>query len=204
MFRYTPLALLCSAALVTTLSGCGQKNTETTAEVKTAAVQNPALWPELKSPVASADTEKRVQQLLATMTIEQKVAQLIQPDIRWMTVEDMRQYGFGSYLNGGGAYPNDNKNSTAADWVALAQAYYDAGVDASKDGSSIPPIWGTDAVHGHNNVIGATIFPHNIGLGAANNAQLVEAIGKATAVEVAATGINWIFAPTVEIGRAHV
>ncbi|KKL02149.1 glycoside hydrolase family 3 protein [Rheinheimera mesophila] len=203
MFRYTPLALLCSAALVTTLSGCGQQQTspQNATEVTAASTDNLALWPELTSPLASADTEKRVQQLLSAMTLEQKVAQLIQPDIRWMTVEDMRQYGFGSYLNGGGAYPNDNKNSTAADWVALAQAYYDAGVDATQDGSSIPPMWGTDAVHGHNNVMGATIFPHNIGLGAANNAQLVEAIGKATAIEVAATGINWIFAPTVAVAR---
>ncbi len=158
MFRYTPLALLCSAALITTLSGCGPQNTTTekAAEVKAVAPDSLSLWPELKSPLINNDTEQRVQQLLSAMTIEQKVAQLIQPDIRWMTVEDMRQYGFGSYLNGGGAYPNDNKNSTAADWVALAQAYYDAGVDATKDGSSIPPIWGTDAVHGHNNVIGAT------------------------------------------------
>lgn len=203
MFRTKPLALLCSAALVTSLSGCGQQkaSTEEVTTAKAAPSESLALWPELTSPLANADTEKTVQQLLSAMTLEQKVAQLIQPDIRWMTVEDMRQYGFGSYLNGGGAYPNDNKNSTAADWVALAQAYYDAGVDASKDGSSIPPIWGTDAVHGHNNVIGATIFPHNIGLGAANNTQLVEAIGKATATEVAATGINWIFAPTVAVAR---
>ncbi|WP_127026350.1 glycoside hydrolase family 3 protein [Rheinheimera mangrovi] len=203
MFRYTPLALLCSAALVTTLSGCSQQNTTTekVSEVKAVPAENLTLWPELKSPLANSGTEQKVQQLLSTMTIEQKVAQLIQPDIRWMTVEDMRQYGFGSYLNGGGAYPNDNKNSTAADWVALAQSYYDAGVDATKDGSSIPPLWGTDAVHGHNNVIGATVFPHNIGLGAANNAVLVQAIGKATAVEVAATGINWIFAPTVAVAR---
>ncbi|EGM79724.1 beta-glucosidase-like glycosyl hydrolase [Rheinheimera sp. A13L] len=203
MFRSKPLALLCSAALITTLSGCGQQNTstETAAEVKTTGADSLALWPELKSPLANSDTEKAVQQLLATMAIEQKVAQLIQPDIRWMTVKDMRQYGFGSFLNGGGSYPNDNKNSTAADWLALAQAYYDAGVDTSIDGSSIPPIWGTDAVHGHNNVVGATVFPHNIGLGAANNAQLVEAIGRTTAVEVAATGINWIFAPTVAVAR---
>lgn len=203
MLRYTRLTLLCSAALITSLSGCGQQKTaieQTTAETQTEAA-GVHLWPELKSPLADADTEKRVQQLLSAMTIEQKVAQLIQPDIRWMTVEDMRQYGFGSYLNGGGSYPNDNKNSTATDWVTLAQAYYDAAVDASLDGSSIPPMWGTDAVHGHNNVIGATVFPHNIGLGAANNAQLVEAIGKATATEVAATGINWIFAPTVAVAR---
>lgn len=160
------------------------------------------LWPKIDSPLGvDKKVEQRVHDLLAAMTPAQKVAQVIQPDIRWMTVEDMRQYGFGSFLNGGGAYPQNNKQATAADWLALAQQYYLAGVDDSLDASRIPPLWGTDAVHGHNNVYGATVFPHNIGLGAANNPQLVQAIGAATAKEVAATGINWVFAPTVAVAR---
>ena len=75
----------------------------------------------------------------------------------------MRKYGFGSYLIGGGAYPNNNKHASVSDWVDLAEAMYQASVDDSLDGSTIHTIWGTDAVHGHNNVIGATIFPTILG-----------------------------------------
>ena len=114
------------------------------------------------------------QSIVDQMSIEQKVAQMIQPEIRDITVEDMRRYGFGSYLNGGGAFPNNNKHATPADWIQLAEDMYQASVDDSLDGSSIPTMWGTDAVHGHNNVIGATLFPHNIGLGAANNPELIK------------------------------
>ena len=138
---------------------------------------------------------------MATMTLEQKVAQMIQPEIRNISVEDMRKYGFGSYLNGGGAFPDDNKHATPDDWVALAERLYQASVDDSVDGSTIPTMWGTDAVHGHNNVVGATLFPHNIGLGAANNPELVEKIAHTTAKEVMATGIDWVFAPTVAVVR---
>ena len=135
--------------------------------------------------------------MLSTMTLAQKVAQMIQPEIRDITPEDMRKYGFGSYLNGGGAFPNNNKHATPQDWIALAESMYQASIDDSLDGSTIPTMWGTDAVHGHNNVIGATLFPHNIGLGAANNPALVEKIAKITATEVMVTGIDWVFAPTV-------
>ena len=78
---------------------------------------------------------------------------------------------------------------------------YEASIDDSLDGSTIPTLWGTDAVHGHNNVIGATLFPHNIGLGAANNPQLIESIANITAKEVMVTGIDWVFAPTVAVVR---
>ncbi len=159
-------------------------------------------WPVLsKALPADAALENRLNQILSKMTLEQKIAQMIQPEIRDITVEDMRKYGFGSYLNGGGAFPNNNKHATAADWIKLADDLYQASVDASIDGSSIPTMWGTDAVHGHNNVIGATIFPHNIGLGAAHDSQLIEQIAQATAAEVRVTGIDWIFAPTVAVVR---
>ncbi|GGD70390.1 glycoside hydrolase family 3 protein [Lacimicrobium alkaliphilum] len=162
----------------------------------------PDYWPHIESEVKqSKDTETQVKKLLAGMTLEQKVAQLIQPEIRDISVADMRRYGFGSYLNGGGAFPDNNKHASVQDWIDLAEALYQASVDDSLDGSTIPTMWGTDAVHGHNNVIGATLFPHNIGLGAANNPQLIEKIADATAKEVAATGIDWIFAPTVAVTR---
>ncbi|MBV1911977.1 MAG: exo 1,3/1,4-beta-D-glucan glucohydrolase, partial [Kangiellaceae bacterium] len=104
-------------------------------------------------------------------------------------------------LNGGGAFPNNEKHSTMADWIELAEKMYQASIDDSLDGSNIPTMWGTDAVHGHNNVIGATLFPHNIGLGAANNIELMEQIAQATATEVMVTGIDWVFAPTVATVR---
>ncbi len=88
-----------------------------------------------------------------------------------------------------------------SDWVALADRFYDASMDTAGGAPAIPIIWGTDAVHGHNNVIGATLFPHNVGLGAAHDPELIQRIGDATAREVAATGIDWTFAPTVAVVR---
>ncbi|MBU2180004.1 MAG: glycoside hydrolase family 3 C-terminal domain-containing protein, partial [Gammaproteobacteria bacterium] len=161
-----------------------------------------AIWPKLKLPrQGNVEEEAKIAKLLAGMTLEQKIAQMIQPEIRDITVDDMRKYGFGSYLNGGGSFPAGNKHATPADWIKLAEDMYQASIDASEDGSTIPTMWGTDAVHGHNNVIGATLFPHNIGLGAANNPDLIEQIAKATAREVMVTGIDWVFAPTVAVVR---
>ena len=143
--------------------------------------------------------EQRVDAIMKEMTLEQKIAQMIQPEIKSVTPQDIRRYGFGSILNGGGSFPQQNKQATIADWVALADSFYEASVDTSGGHAGIPIMWGTDAVHGHNNVLGATIFPHNICLGAARNPALIEAIGAATAREVRATGIDWIFAPTVAV-----
>ncbi|MCF6434009.1 exo 1,3/1,4-beta-D-glucan glucohydrolase [Pseudoalteromonas sp. MMG022] len=160
------------------------------------------IWPKLPSVVPKDPAiEEKVAALVGSMTLEQKVAQMIQPEIRDVSVEDMRRYGFGSYLNGGGAFPNNDKHATPADWITLAEQMYQASMDDSLDGISIPTMWGTDAVHGHNNVIGATLFPHNIGLGAANNPKLIEQIAAITAREVMVTGIDWVFAPTVAVVR---
>ena len=159
-------------------------------------------WPKPTQALAHDEQlEQRIESLLASMTLKQKVAQMIQPEIRDITVEDMRKYGFGSYLNGGGSFPNGDKQSSAADWIQLAEDMYQASVDDSLDGINIPTMWGTDAVHGHNNVIGATLFPHNIGLGASRNPELIEKIAAITAKEVMVTGIDWVFAPTVAVAR---
>ncbi len=161
-----------------------------------------AIWPVIQSQVIKDDSiENKIKVLIDTMTLEQKIAQMIQPEIRDISIEDMRKYGFGSYLNGGGAFPSGNKYSTPQEWVDYAQLMYEASIDDALDGSKIPTMWGTDAVHGHNNVIGATLFPHNIGLGAANNPELIKEIATATATEVMATGIDWVFAPTVAAVR---
>src|SRR5882757_8049168 len=145
--------------------------------------------------------EARIAELLRKLTLEQKVAQMVQPDIRYVTPEDVKTYHLGSILNGGGAFPGNEKHAAVSDWVALADRFYDASMDSSGGAPPIPIMWGTDAVHGHNNVIGATLFPHNVGLGAAHDPDLVQRIGAATAQEVAATGIDWTFAPTVAVVR---
>jgi beta-glucosidase len=154
---------------------------------------------------ASADQdtqlEAKIAALLARMTLEQKVGQMVQADIRSVTPEDIRKHRLGSVLNGGGAFPGENKHASVGDWVALADRFYDASMDAANGALAIPIMWGTDAVHGHNNVLGATLFPHNIGLGAARDPDLMERIGAATAREVAATGLDWTFAPTVAVVR---
>ncbi len=151
---------------------------------------------------ADAAIEARIDALLARMTLPHKVAQLIQPDISTITPDDMRRYRFGSYLNGGNSGPGGNDKAPAKAWLALADAMWDAARAPLPDGEpAIPALWGTDAVHGHNNVIGATLFPHNVGLGAANDPDLMRRIGAATAAEIATTGIDWAFAPTLAVVR---
>jgi len=180
-----------------TSSGCSQPSNSASD-----ATSPKEIWPTIETGIKSdAQMEQKIADMLKNMTLEQKIAQMIQPEIRNITVEDMRKYGFGSYLNGGGSFPNNNKHATPEDWVDLAEKMYQASIDDSLDGSTIPTMWGTDAVHGHNNVIGATLFPHNIGLGAANNSALIEKIAAATAREVMVTGIDWVFAPTVAVVR---
>ena len=150
-----------------------------------------------------SQAERAARALLANLTLEQKVGQMIQGEISEVTPEDLRKYGLGSVLNGGGSFPSGNKHASVEDWLQLANDYYLASIDTSEGNAGIPVMWGTDAVHGHNNVIGATIFPHNIGLGAAADPQLVAAISAATAREVKATGIDWVFAPTVAVDKDY-
>ena len=137
--------------------------------------------------------------ILNNMTLEQKVGHVIMPEINSVTPEEVKKFQFGTILNGGGGFPNQNKNSSVQDWKNLSKSYYEA--SPIIDGVRVPILWGTDAVHGHNNVIGATIFPHNIGLGATRNELLVRKIGNAVAKEVASTGIIWTFAPTVAVPK---
>lgn len=165
-------------------------------------------WPARRARPADPAIERRVAAIVAAMTLEQKVGQMTQPDIRYVTPDDVRRYYIGSILNGGGGWPGMDKHATAATWAALADAFARAAM-ASDMPVKVPLIWGTDAIHGHNNVVGATIYPHNIGLGATHDPALIFRIGRATARAVRATGINWAFAPTLAIvenqrwGRAY-
>ena len=172
------------------LGGCSHVNVTPAAAVATRAAAN-----------ASSDDD-RVAALLARMSLERKVAQLIQPQINSVTPEEMRRYRYGSYLNGGNGGPYGDEFAPAKEWLRLADEMWDASTAPLPGGEpAIPALWGTDAVHGHTNVPGATIFPHNIGLGATRDPDLVRRIGVATANEIAVTGIEWNFSPTVAVAR---
>ena len=138
-----------------------------------------------------------IKSLIDKMSIEQKVGQVIQGDLDFISPSDVKDFYIGSVLNGGNTSPNGDKYSSPKDWKNLSKEFYDASLEI--DGLKIPILWGTDAVHGHNNVIGATLFPHNIGLGATGNAALVQKIGEAIALEVLSTGVVWTFAPTIAV-----
>jgi beta-glucosidase len=155
-------------------------------------------WPRAAAPAADAALDARVRSIVAEMTLEQKVGQMTQAEIRSVTPDDVRRYYIGSILNGGGAWPSMNMHASVDDWLKLSDAFYRASMSTDMK-VKVPVIWGTDAVHGHNNVYGATLFPHNIGLGAAHDPALVERIGRATAEQVRATGITWAFAPTLAV-----
>ena len=158
-------------------------------------------WPHLRSAIAADPAlEARVREIVSKMTLAQKIGQMTQAELKAVTPDDVRTYYLGSVLNGGGSWPHNDKHAHAADWLKLADAFYDASM-ATDMAVKVPMIWGTDAVHGHNNVYGATNFPHNIGLGAARDPELVKAIGAATGKAVRATGIAWVFGPTVAVVR---
>lgn len=156
-------------------------------------------WPAraARAPVDAA-LEARVRSIVAGMTLEQKVGQMTQPDIRSIKPDDVRRYYIGSILNGGGAWPGQKMHASVGDWLKLSDDFYRASM-ATDMVVKIPVLWGTDAVHGHSNVYGTTLFPHNIGLGAAHDPALMQRIGNATAQQVRATGITWTFAPTLAV-----
>jgi len=159
-------------------------------------------WPAVRSPIKKdADIEAKIDDWLAKMSLEQKVGQMIQAEIKSISPDDAAKYHIGSVLNGGGSWPTGKADGPLGAWLNLANLFYGASMDTGDGRLAIPIIWGTDAVHGHNNVVGATVFPHNIGLGAANNPALMRDIGTATAREVAVTGIDWTFAPTVAVAK---
>ena len=170
------------------------------AQGEQAGVATPANWPAVTSrPALDPKVEARIDALLAGMSVEDKVGQIIQPDLGSVTPEDLRTYKLGSVLNGGNSGPGGDDFAPPAKWLALADRFYDASMARDDGRPRIPVIWGTDAVHGNNNIVGATLFPHNIGLGAARDPDLIERIGQVTATETATAGQDWSFAPTVAV-----
>ncbi|MGC9333828.1 MAG: glycoside hydrolase family 3 protein [Anaerolineae bacterium] len=135
----------------------------------------------------------RVQDLLARMTLAEKIGQMTQVENRSIAPDEVAEQAIGSVLSGGGGNPEPN---TPERWAAMVRGYQEAAIQTRL---GIPLIYGADAVHGHSNVRGAVIFPHNVGLGAARDARLTEQIGRVTATEALATGIHWAFSPAVSV-----
>lgn len=181
----------------TPASTVSMPNTETPAD---AGAIDPANWPDTAWPLAEdAALEQRITDLMATMSVEEKVGQIVQGDIADVTPEDVRKYRLGSILAGGNSDPGGRYDASPAEWLALSDAFWEASMDTSGGGKAIPVIFGIDAVHGQSNIVGATLFPHNIGLGATRNAELMREIGRVTAIETRVTGMEWAFAPTVAV-----
>ncbi|WP_329866352.1 glycoside hydrolase family 3 protein [Stenotrophomonas hibiscicola] len=183
------------AALMLGLFGCRGQD-----RAAAAAATDKDPWPKVTWPLAADPAlEKRITDLMAGMTVQDKVGQLVQGDIASVTPDDVRRYRLGSILAGGNSDPGGRYDASPAEWLALADAFYDASMDTSKGGKAIPLLFGIDAVHGQSNIIGATLFPHNIGLGATRNPELLRQIGGITALETRVTGMEWTFAPTVAV-----
>lgn len=163
-------------------------------------VANPDRWPAVAArPLRDPAIEARITDLLAHMSLDDKVGQMLDVDIGSITPADVVRYKIGAILNGGNSDPNNDVIAPPAEWLKLADAFFDASMTRTDRGPKIPVIWGTDAVHGNNNIFGATLFPHNIGLGAMRDRDLVRRIGEVTALETAAAGLDWTFAPTLAV-----
>lgn len=189
------VALLLAMALVVSLGGCGSQTSGSSGQENVQSEQSAGANGEVDKSVymdATQDVEIRVEALLAQMTLEEKIGQMLQPEQAYITADEVTEYGIGSVLSGGGSAPSTG--NTAIDWAYRVNELKEAALETR---FGIPLLYGIDAVHGNNNVYGTTIFPHNIGLGATGDLELVEKIGGITAEEVRAIGVQWTFAPTL-------
>ncbi|MEM8724102.1 MAG: exo 1,3/1,4-beta-D-glucan glucohydrolase [Pseudomonadota bacterium] len=200
------------AAIAIGLSGCAAHgetpDPQIAASTPTASTNAPApgtirpeIWPELQAAPLDPAIEARIDAIMAQMSIEQKVGQTIQADSGAVTPEEVKRYRLGSVLSGGNSAPGPLPYAAAPTWLAVADAYWNASTDPEGVEIAIPIIWGIDAVHGHTNLLGATVFPHNVGLGAARDPELIERIMAATARELVVSGHDWTFAPTLAVPR---
>ena len=173
-------------------------------------------WPRIRSGIRSDGRDEAwIQRIVQAMSLEQKVGQMTQAEIGslWDAASgsyqlgDLTRLAVGSILNGGGSWPEFNKHAAVGDWIGLADGIWDASPVVTvpdRRGAlqvKIPTFWGIDAVHGNSNVFGATLFPHNIGLGATRDTCLVHDIGEATTRAVRATGQDWTFGPCLAVVR---
>ena len=176
--------LLLSALILVVLvvTGCGAAAVTPTPAFDEAAYLNPNL-----------PSAERAADLVGRMTLAEKVGQMTQVEKNSIAAKDITRLFIGSLLSGGSGYPEPN---TPGRWLDMVNGFQGRALDSRL---GIPLLYGVDAVHGHSAVAGATVFPHQIGLGAANDPDLVRRIGEATAAEMAATGLHWNFAPVVAV-----
>ncbi len=142
--------------------------------------------------------ETDIESLLQRMTLSQKAGQMVQAERMAISPEEVKKWHIGSLLSGAGSCPGENRPS---DWIEMNQAYWAASSEWDEHHVGIPTLYAVDAVHGNSNVFGATVFPHNIGLGAARDPQLLSEVARATALEVLAAGIDWTLAPTLAVAQ---
>jgi beta-glucosidase len=178
-------------------SGCGSAQDSAASDIqssdKNISAQATPIYKDPSQPIAA-----RVNDLMGRMSLDEKLGQMTQADRGWagpINPGDVTELRLGSMLSGGDSGPETN---TPSNWADMYDTYQKAALATPL---AIPLIYGVDAVHGHANVIGATVFPHNIGLGSTRDPELVERIGKATAKEIAATGIDWTFSPCIAVTR---
>jgi len=159
-------------------------------------------WPSVHSAVQEdAAIEARITRIMAKMSLEEKVGQTIQADISAIQPEDLKTYKLGSIQAGGNSAPGGDNKAPPQVWMKLADDFWNAAQSADWHGEKIPFIYGIDGVHGHGNIVGATLFPQNIGLGAMRDPELIKKIGEVTAEEMAATGFDWDYSPTLAVVR---
>jgi beta-glucosidase len=185
-----------AAVLGAAAFGCGPREA---ANSPTASPGLPSRWGApfvaRSGPFPSEACVQKARDLVANMTLAEKVGQMTQASRETIKPGDVREFFLGSILSGGGSAPG---NATPTEWADMLDALH---AEAQSTRLRLPLVYGSDAVHGHGNVVGATIFPHNIGLGAARDPELVRAVAHATAVEMLATGVDWTFAPAVAAAR---
>lgn len=182
-------ALLLAALAAFTLTACATG--EGTTGTGEALAPPPADAPYRDATLAPA---ARAADLLGYMTLDEKIGQMIQIDRQFLANDaHITEYALGSLLSGGGSVPEPN---TPEAWADMIDGYQRRALETRL---AIPLLYGVDAVHGHNNLVGATIFPHNVGLGATGNAALVGETARITALEAAAVGVNWSFSPSIAV-----
>ena len=137
-------------------------------------------------------------ELMSKMTLAQKIGQMVQAERQGCTNDDVKNYHLGSVMSGAGSLP---ENNDVESWLKITDDYWKASTFEDENHLAIPLLYGVDAIHGHNNLKGATVFPHNIGLGAANDPDLVKRIAEITRKEVLATGVDWVFAPNLAVAQ---
>ncbi|WP_443750914.1 glycoside hydrolase family 3 protein [Asticcacaulis solisilvae] len=202
------IALAMIAAVAVDASGASAKARPAAhkpAKAKTAkapaVIAVDAAWPKLEAAgLVDPATEAKITDIMSKMTLEEKVGQTVQADINFIKPEDLKTYPLGSILAGGNSSPGGNERATPDQWLQLADDYWRAALERPTK-APIPLLFGIDAVHGHSNLVGAVIFPHNVGLGAAHDPELIKKIGEVTADEMSLAGVDWTFAPTVAVSR---